>query len=289
MRWQGRRESNNVEVRRGQSGRGGMSGIGGMLPFLFKGKTGILIFVVVLIAGYYGIDLAPLFSGNMSSSTVSTPYKPSSAAEAEATQFTSVILASTEDVWSEIFKKHNVAYQQPKLVIYTQNTRTACGLGQSLMGPFYCPADRTVYIDLSFYEEMKQKLGGGGDFAQGYVIAHEVGHHVQNLLGTSEQVRRAQQGQSEKRVNQLSVELELQADCYAGIWGKHMDMQNVLENGDLEEALKTAQAIGDDTLQKQATGKVMPDSFTHGTSKERYDWFKRGFDSGDIAQCNTFN
>lgn len=286
MRWRGRRESTNIEDRRGQSG-GGFGG-GGMLPF--KGKSGILMFVVVLIAGYYGVDLSPLLSGASNpSSSSSAPYQPSSAEEAEAAQFTSVILASTEDSWNEVFKKLNRTYQPPKLVMYTQNTRTSCGVGQAMMGPFYCPADQTVYIDLAFYQEMKNKLGGGGEFAQGYVVAHEVGHHVQNLLGTADKVRAAQQRMSEKDANKLSVALELQADCYAGIWGQSMNMQNVLENGDLEQALNTAQAIGDDQLQKQATGTVVPDSFTHGTSEQRYQWFKRGYETADINQCNTFD
>ncbi|MEY6296111.1 neutral zinc metallopeptidase, partial [Salmonella enterica subsp. enterica serovar Corvallis] len=178
--------------------------------------------------------------------------------------------------------------QQPKLVMYRGMTRTGCGAGQSVMGPFYCPADGTVYIDLSFYDDMKNKLGADGDFAQGYVIAHEVGHHVQKLLGIEPKVRQLQQNASQTEVNRLSVRMELQADCFAGVWGHSMQQQGVLEAGDLEEALNAAQAIGDDRLQQQGQGRVVPDSFTHGTSEQRYSWFKRGFDSGDPAQCNTF-
>lgn len=187
-----------------------------------------------------------------------------------------------------IFKQLGKQYTPPKLVMYRNATQTACGAGQTMMGPFYCPNDSTVYIDLAFYDEMKRRLGGGGDFAQGYVIAHEVGHHVQHLLGIESQVRQLQQRGNQTQANQLSVKLELQADCFAGIWGNAMQKQNILESGDLQQALNTAQAIGDDTLQKESQGRVMPDSFTHGTSEQRYSWFNRGFTSGDVNSCNTF-
>lgn len=203
-------------------------------------------------------------------------------------RFTSVVLASTEDAWGEIFQQSGSRYQAPKLVLYRGATRTGCGQGQSVMGPFYCPADRTVYIDLSFYQEMRDKLGADGDFAQGYVVAHEVGHHVQNLLGIERKMREQQQGLSRAEQNKLSVKLELQADCFAGVWGHYMQREQVLEHGDLEEALNAAQAIGDDRLQQQSQGRVIPDSFTHGSSAQRYAWFKRGFDSGKPASCNTF-
>ncbi|WP_368766123.1 KPN_02809 family neutral zinc metallopeptidase, partial [Enterobacter hormaechei] len=208
--------------------------------------------------------------------------------EDEAAKFTSVILATTEDTWGQQFEKMGRTYQPPKLVMYRGATRTGCGTGQSVMGPFYCPADSTVYIDLSFYDDMKSKLGADGDFAQGYVIAHEVGHHVQKLLGIEPKVRQMQQNASQAEVNRLSVRMELQADCFAGVWGHSMQQQGVLETGDLEEALNAAQAIGDDRLQQQSQGRVVPDSFTHGTSEQRYSWFKRGFDSGNPSQCNTF-
>ncbi|WP_145515054.1 KPN_02809 family neutral zinc metallopeptidase [Yersinia massiliensis] len=285
MRWQGRRESDNVEDRRGSSYGGG-----GFRPPI-GGKGGLVILIVVLVAGYYGVDLTPLLNGgDPMSQTQTQPRAPSSvsAKDDQYAKFTSVVLADTEDTWKPIFQKMGRTYQEPKLVMYRGATRTGCGTGQSVMGPFYCPADSTVYIDLSFYEEMKNKLGAGGDFAQAYVIAHEVGHHVQHLMGIDTKVRQQQQGATQAEANRLSVKMELQADCFAGVWGKAMDEQQVLEVGDLQEALNAAQAIGDDRLQQQSQGRVVPDSFTHGTSQQRYTWFKRGFDSGDPNSCNTF-
>ncbi|WDF89262.1 KPN_02809 family neutral zinc metallopeptidase [Aeromonas hydrophila] len=278
MRWQDRRESNNVEDRRQQGGGGGIP-IGG------KGR--LILLVVVMVAGYYGVDLSPLLS---EPTTQSQPQRQemSQPAKDPLARFTSVMLASTEDAWGEIFQQSGSRYQAPKLVLYRGATRTGCGQGQSVMGPFYCPADRTVYIDLSFYQEMRDKLGADGDFAQGYVVAHEVGHHVQNLLGIEHKMREQQQGLSRAEQNKLSVKLELQADCFAGVWGHYMEREQVLEHGDLEEALNAAQAIGDDRLQQQSQGQVIPDSFTHGSSAQRYAWFKRGFDSGKPASCNTF-
>ena len=285
MRWQGRRESDNVEDRRSSSGGGpSMGGPGFRLP---SGKGGIILLIVVLVAGYYGVDLTGMLTGEplQQQQQSSRSISPN---EDEAAKFTSVILATTEDTWSQQFEKMGKTYQPPKLVMYRGATRTGCGTGQSMMGPFYCPADSTVYIDLSFYEDMKRKLGADGDFAQGYVIAHEVGHHVQKLLGIEPKVRQMQQNASQTEVNHLSVRMELQADCFAGVWGNSMQKQGVLEAGDLEEALNAAEAIGDDRLQQQSQGRVVPDSFTHGTSEQRYTWFKRGFDSGDPAQCDTF-
>lgn len=286
MRWQGRRESDNVEDRRGQGG-GGLGGGGGMrLPI--RGKSGIVIIIVVLVAGYYGVDLTPLINGDPSTGMSQNQSQSISPKDDEQAKFTSIVLASTEDTWQQIFQQNGQTYSQPKLVMYRGATGTGCGTGQSVMGPFYCPADSTVYIDLSFYQELKDKLGAGGDFAQGYVIAHEVGHHIQNLLGTERKVRQMQQGASQVEVNRLSVKLELQADCYAGVWGHAMQQQNILEEGDLKQALDAAQAIGDDRLQQQGQGRVVPDSFTHGTSQQRYTWFKRGFDTGEPGQCDTF-
>ncbi|CNJ25658.1 ypfj protein%2C zinc metalloprotease superfamily [Yersinia aldovae] len=285
MRWQGRRESDNVEDRRGNS-----SGGGGFRPPI-GGKGGLVILIVVLVAGYYGVDLTPLLNGSDPMSQTQTQQRSPTAISPQDDQyakFTSVVLADTEDTWKPIFQQMGRTYQEPKLVMYRGATRTGCGTGQSVMGPFYCPADSTVYIDLSFYEEMKNKLGAGGDFAQAYVIAHEVGHHVQHLLGIDTKVRQQQQGASQAEVNRLSVKMELQADCFAGVWGKAMDQQQVLDVGDLQEALNAAQAIGDDRLQQKSQGRVVPDSFTHGTSQQRYTWFKRGFDSGDPNSCNTF-
>jgi len=280
MRWQGRDESSNVEDRRGRR-----SGSGGMIPL--RGPAGIVMLLVVLVAGYYGVDLTPLLTGGGEVSSSSQPYVPSEQ-EQEMAKFTSVALKTTEDAWIKIFQQEGRTYTPPKLVMYIGATSTTCGYGQSAMGPFYCPADQTVYIDLSFYQDMKNTMGGGGDFAQGYVIAHEVGHHVQHLLGIDQKVRQMQQGASQTEANQLSVKLELQADCFAGVWGQAMEREGILESGDVEEALKTAEAIGDDRLQKQSTGRVVPDSFTHGTSEQRYTWFKRGFDSGRPEVCNTF-
>ncbi|WP_412841239.1 neutral zinc metallopeptidase [Aeromonas dhakensis] len=278
MRWQDRRESNNVEDRRQQGGGGGIP-IGG------KGR--LILLVVVMVAGYYGVDLSPLLN-EPASQTQPQRQEMSQPAKDPLARFTSVMLASTEDAWGEIFQQSGNRYQAPKLVLYRGATRTGCGQGQSVMGPFYCPADRTVYIDLSFYQEMRDKLGADGDFAQGYVVAHEVGHHVQNLLGIERKMREQQQGLSRAEQNKLSVKLELQADCFAGVWGHYMEREQVLETGDLEEALNAAQAIGDDRLQQQSQGRVIPDSFTHGSSAQRYAWFKRGFDSGKPASCNTF-
>ena len=279
MRWQNKRESTNIEDRRSQT-----SSQLGNIPL--RGKSGLIVFIIILVAGYYGVDLTGLLN-----STTVTPTDQSvsySQEDEEATRFTSVILASTEDYWSQEFHRLGKSYTPAKLVLYRGSTRTGCGVGQSIMGPFYCSADRTLYLDLSFYQEMKQRLGGGGEFAQGYVIAHEVAHHVQNLLGTFDYVANLRQGNSSAGKNQLSVKLELQADCYAGMWGHAMQQENILEVCDIDTAVKTAQAIGDDRLQKQQQGYVVPDSFTHGTSQHRYNWFKRGFDSGNIKNCDTF-
>lgn len=260
-----------------------MGGRGFRLP---AGKGGVVLLVIVVIASFYGVDLTSLLTGEQPVSQQTS--RSVSQGEDEAAKFTSVILATTEDTWGQIFERQGKTYQQPKLVMYRGATRTGCGTGQSVMGPFYCPADSTVYIDLSFYDDMNNKLGAQGDFAQGYVIAHEVGHHVQKLLGIEPKVREMQRNASETEVNRLSVRMELQADCFAGVWGHSMQQQGVLEAGDLQEALNAAQAIGDDRLQQQSQGRVIPDSFTHGTSEQRYSWFKRGFDSGDPNQCNTF-
>ena len=281
MRWQGRRESDNVEDRRDQSS--GLGG-GGRQIRLPRGKGGIVLLIAVEVAGYYGYDLTGLLTGGDVAPTSQQQQRSVSANDDEAAKFTKVILATTEDTWGKLFQQMNKQYVAPKLVMYRGATRTGCGTGQSVMGPFYCPADQTVYIDLSFYDEMKTKLGAGGDFAQGYVVAHEVGHHVQKLLGIEPKVREMQQGASEKQVNQLSVKMELQADCFAGVWGHYMQKENILEAGDLQEALNAAEAIGDDRLQQKGQGRVVPDSFTHGTSEQRYTWFKRGFDGGDPGQ-----
>lgn len=281
MRWQNREGSSNVEDRRGQRLGGGLGGI----PL--GGRSSIIVLLVVLVAGYYGVDLSGLLSEGGMVAPVSAP-RTSSQQEQELARFTSVVLKTTEDTWQDIFRRAGNAYPPPTLVLYSGTTQTACGYGQSAMGPFYCPGDGNVYIDLAFYRDMQTRLGGGGDFALGYVLAHEVGHHVQNVLGIAKKVREMQRSVSQTEANRLSVMMELQADCFAGVWGHNMQRQGVLETGDLEEALNTAAAIGDDRLQRQQTGRVVPDSFTHGTSQQRYTWFKRGFDSGDPAQCNTY-
>lgn len=282
MRWEDRPESQHVEDRRAQ----GPMRLGG-LPI--NGKSGLILLAVVLVAGFFGYDLSPLLSGLGGGSMVmDSPSHQPSQMEDQLARFTSVTLRSTEDTWSQIFRQAGQQYAPATLVLYSGSTDTACGYGQSAMGPFYCPADHKVYIDLSFYNDMERKLGGGGDFALGYVLAHEIGHHVQNQLGISQEVRKQMASSSQTEANRLSVMQELQADCFAGVWGHQMHKEGILESGDLEEALNTATAIGDDRLQKQATGRVVPDSFTHGTSKQRFTWFKRGFDSGDPGQCNTF-
>ncbi|MEY8711999.1 hypothetical protein A9B99_18750 [Mangrovibacter phragmitis] len=287
MRWQGRRESDNVEDRRNQQRSSPYQGRGRGLP-LPRGKSGLVILALVAVAGYYGVDLTALITGEPVYSPAHQQTTRPSAKQDEAAKFTSVILATTEDTWQGLFKKMGKNWQPPRLVMYRGSTHTGCGTGQSVMGPFYCPADATVYIDLSFYDDMKHKLGAAGDFAQGYVIAHEVGHHVQKLLGVEAKVRQLQQHATKVEANRLSVKMELQADCFAGVWGHAMQKEGVLEAGDLQEALNAAEAIGDDRLQQQSQGRVIPDSFTHGTSEQRYTWFSRGFQSGDPAVCNTF-
>ena len=284
MRWQDMERSQNVEDRRGRGGIGGIP---------MRGKPSVLLLLVVLVAGYYGVDLSGLLGEGGVPVSVNSPgltqQQPRNTSQDDTmADFTKVVLKQTETVWQHFFAQIGKHYEAPRLVLYSGTTETACGYGQAAMGPFYCPADRKLYVDLSFYHDMQTKLGGGGDFALGYVVAHEVGHHVQNLLGTAGQVRELQARSGKRDANQLSVLMELQADCYAGVWGQSVQRSGRLEQGDLEEALSTAAAIGDDRLQRQAGGRVVPDSFTHGTSEQRYYWFKLGFDSGNPAQCNTF-
>ncbi|WP_293302227.1 neutral zinc metallopeptidase [Pedobacter sp. UBA4863] len=276
MQWFGK-GSNNMEDGRG--GGGGKVALGG----------GIGI-IIVIIGLFLGKDLTGLVNQLPITSEQTEVKKGSSANDDPQKKFVSGVLESTEIVWDEQFNQMGFQYQQPKLRLFTGGVQTACGGASSAVGPFYCPADSKVYIDLSFFEELKNRFGAAGDFAQAYVIAHEVGHHVQNLLGASEKVQRARRQLSETEYNKLSVMLELQADFYAGLWAHHA--QNLkdfrLDAGDLEEALTAANAIGDDKLQKQATGQVVPDSFTHGTSAQRMYWFKKGFETGDIKQGDTF-
>jgi hypothetical protein len=280
MRWRGGRRSSNIEDRRGTRLRGGRA---------FKGGIGTIV-ITLALAYFLGIDpqvLLQLQQGG-APEVVETDYQPT-AEEQQQADFVSVVLADTEDTWGEIFRRAGHVYEEPNLVLFTGSVRSACGMASAAMGPFYCPADKKVYIDLSFFKDLKKRHGAPGDFAQAYVIAHEVGHHVQNLLGTSSQVRKAQQGLGKSGANELSVQLELQADCFAGLWGNHADRsRQVLEQGDIEEALGAASAIGDDRLQREGQGYVVPESFTHGTSKERVHWFRKGIESGDVGDCDTF-
>lgn len=280
MRLDDQEESGNVEDR-----RGGGFGIGG-------GGLGIGTIAVALVASYFfGIDPTVLL-GLASNFQASTPPPASSRkppAGDEMARFVSKILASTEMTWGEVFGEAGARYQEPKLVLFSGVTPTACGTGQSAMGPFYCPADQKVYIDLSFYRDLKERFHAPGEFAQAYVIAHEVGHHVQNLLGISDKVHQAQQSAGRAKANALSVRLELQADCFAGVWGYRADAaRKVIEPGEIEQALTAASAIGDDRLQQQSQGRIVPESFTHGTSEQRVRWFKRGLETGDMRRCDTF-
>jgi predicted metalloprotease len=288
METEGRRESDNVEDRRGQGGGGG--GGGGMRV----GGRGIGIgsIAIALVASVvFGINpltvLGILSGGGGPAPQVSQGPAAKPPKDDQMAGFVSKVLADTEDVWGTMFKQGGAAYKQPKLVLFRGSTPTACGAGQAAMGPFYCPGDQKVYIDLGFYETMKRQLGAPGDFAQAYVIAHEIGHHVQNQLGISAKVDAMRGRISEKEQNVLSVRLELQADCFAGVWA-HGSKLN-LDKGDIEEALNAAAQIGDDTLQKKSQGYAQPDSFTHGSSKQRMTWFNAGLQSGNMKQCDTFS
>jgi uncharacterized protein len=301
MRWRGNRRSSNVEDQRAmRASRLGGSVGGGLLqllPTVFKllGFKGTLVAAAAL--GAYGLATGNL--GNMlallgvqqggSSSMSAQPFKET-AAEKELVDFVSVILADTEDTWTTLFQQQGQTYQAPRLVLFRDAVKSACGMAESAMGPFYCPGDQKVYIDLGFYDQLKNKFRAPGDFAQAYVIAHEVGHHIQTLLGISNKVHAARSKLSKAEGNKLSVKQELQADCLAGVWANHAhNSRQLLEAGDVEEGLTAASAIGDDTLQKQAKGYISPDSFTHGTSAQRVKWFKVGLESGDMSRCDTFS
>jgi hypothetical protein len=279
MRLDDERESSNVEDRRG----------GGGLP-ISGGHIGIGTIALALAAWYFGID--PSVVLNMASGpTAQTSQVQSSAppADDQMAHFVGKVLAETEDTWTTIFQREGKQYVQPKLVLYTGSTPTACGTGEAAMGPFYCPGDQKVYIDLAFYQELKDRFHAPGDFAEAYVIAHEIGHHVQNLLGISERVERQRERASKADANKLSVKLELQADCLAGVWAANTDQsKHFLDPGDVEEAIAAATAIGDDRLQKESRGFAVPDSFTHGSSEQRVRWFKQGMDGGKPGVCNTF-
>ncbi len=296
MDWKRGRRSDNLDDLRNSP----MSAAGGMglvslvfrfLPFLLQTKLGrrLLVVGILVIGGakLLGVDLLQL---TQQSSTPSNSQQNLTDADKELADFVSVVLANTEDVWTMLFQQKGIQYQKPRLVLFRHRVNSACGFAQSAMGPFYCPADNKLYIDLSFYEQMKNQLGAPGDFAQAYVIAHEVGHHVQNLLGISKKVRDAERGLSQVEINKLSVKQELQADCFAGVWGHHADKDfRLIEEGDLQEALVAASAIGDDNLQQKSQGTIQPESFTHGSAKQRVEWFKRGMETGSIESCNTFS
>jgi len=282
MKWLGRRESDNVDDRRGMSG-GGKAALGG-------GVIGIIILLINMFGGENLQQLTPVLEQLNNGQQTEQTRQPLTAEQEEIGRFVKTVLADTEDVWKKVFAENGLTYENPKLVLFTSNVETGCGSATSASGPFYCPADRKVYMDMAFFEELKTRFGAkGGDFAIAYVIAHEIGHHVQNLLGTSDKTRQEQQGLSETDANKLSVALELQADFYAGLWTHYdQNMNSVLEAGDIEEALSAANAVGDDAIQSKMQGHVVPDSFTHGTSQQRMYWFNRGFKSGDIKQGNTF-
>lgn len=292
MDWKGGRRSDNIEDRRDFSAAGAGAGIGILLrflPMLLQTKMGRIILLVGALA-YFGLKFLGIDLLNLAAPIQTSEYSQNVAPEdQELVDFVSVVLANTEDTWATLFQQMGQQYEKPKLVLFRNSVASACGFAQSAMGPFYCPADNKLYIDLSFYQDMKNKLGAPGDFAQAYVIAHEVGHHVQNLLGVAAKVSQLQRGQDQATANRLSVLQELQADCFAGIWGHYANKDfRMIEDGDLEEALNAAAAIGDDKLQQRANGHIRPESFTHGTSKQRMEWFKRGMDTGSVESCNTF-
>jgi predicted metalloprotease len=279
MLWQGQRESDNVEDERGSGGGGGRIVLGGGIG------TIILVVLYLLLGG----NPQALFNSQQAQLPQTAQYD-SQAPRDEASKFVAVVLADTEDAWHAIFRQMGREYQEPKLVLFTDVIQSGCGFARGATGPFYCPEDRRVYIDLGFFRELQDRLGAGGDFAEAYVIAHEVEHHVQNLLGISDRVQAARGRVSQSEYNQLSVRLELQADFLAGVWARYADrIKHVVEAGDIEEAMRAASAVGDDRLQYQSRGYVVPDSFTHGTSEQRMRWFRRGYETGDLSQGDTFS
>ncbi|HPW84337.1 MAG TPA: neutral zinc metallopeptidase [Rhodoferax sp.] len=298
MKWEGNRESDNVEDRRSGGGAGGGfsgGGLGGLLGALLGSKLGVGTIVIALLGswalGINPLTILSLLSGE-GAPTAQVQQAPAQRppADDQMARFVSTVLADTEDVWTDVFSQGGGTYQQPKLVLFRGATATSCGQGQSAMGPFYCPADRKVYIDLGFYQTLQKQLGAPGDFAQAYVIAHEVGHHVQNLLGVSAKVEQARGRMSEAEYNALSVRVELQADCLAGVWAHHANnARQLLEQGDVEEAMNAAARIGDDALQRGSGGAVVPESFTHGSSAQRQKWFATGLKNGTVKGCDTFS
>lgn len=304
MLWKGRRQSDNIEDRRGQGGGlGGGFGGGGpgqfRIPIGGRAGGGGLSTIVILVVLFFalkacGIDPMQILEqggvlpggGNITQQTSDDGSAPASD---EMKQFVGTVLAETEDVWNGIFKANGLTYEEPKLVMFSGQIRSACGFASSAAGPFYCPGDHKVYLDTSFFRQLERQFGASGDFAQAYVVAHEVGHHVQNLTGILPKFNQMRQQMSEAEANQMSMRVELQADCFAGVWGHFTAQKGILEQGDLEEALNAAQQIGDDTLQKKTQGYVVPESFNHGTSAQRQKWFATGFRSGKLSDCDTFN
>jgi uncharacterized protein len=293
MRWDRGRRSDNIEDNRGAGGglgfpAGRMPGRIG-IPGGRAGVGGFGLIAIVVVALLLGVDPSQLLQGNLGDNPSSyVPQAPTSAQEEKLKDFVSVVLADTEDTWHEQFRTLGSTYEEPKLVLFSGGAESGCGFAQSAMGPFYCPRDHKVYLDLSFFQELADRFGAPGDFAGAYVIAHEVGHHVQNLMGIMDKVDAARGG-SETGADSSSVRLELQADCFAGVWARNADRsRHILEAGDIEEAMQAAAAVGDDRLQREAQGYAVPDSFTHGTSEQRVRWFKRGFDGGGVDACDTF-
>lgn len=301
MRWRGSRESENVEDRRGE-GYSGLGGGGMRLPIGRGGIGGLGIVAIVLLGLVFGVDPTVILSGLDGGGGAPSSYVPDQRSAApgsgpgaregardEGRQFVSVVLADTEDTWRALFQQMGRTYQEPTLVLFSGATQSGCGFAQAASGPFYCPLDRKVYLDTSFFQEMSRRFGAPGDFAQAYVIAHEIGHHVQNLLGILPRVEAAQQQASQSDANRVQVMVELQADCFAGLWAHYADRsRGIVESGDIDEALNAAAAIGDDRLQKRTQGYVVPDAFTHGSSAQRVRWFKQGYERGDPRACNTF-
>ncbi|BAV47189.1 zinc protease [Mesorhizobium loti] len=302
MLWRGRRQSDNIEDDRSDSGGGGIGGGGGFqLPI--GGRTGgggsIILVILVVIAGwYFGFDpsailgggdggLLPGGGGQITDNGGGGQDSGTAPANDEMKQFVATVLAETEDTWTGIFKSQGLTYEDPKLVLFSGQVRSACGFASAAAGPFYCPGDHKVYLDMTFFQELDQKFGASGEFARAYVIAHEVGHHVQNLTGIMGKFNQMRQGMSEADANQLSVRIELQADCFAGVWAHYTGQKGILEQGDIESALNAAKQIGDDTLQKKMQGYVVPESFNHGTSQQRQTWLARGYKSGKLSDCNT--
>jgi uncharacterized protein len=282
MRWEDLRRSQNVEDQRGDSQP---SGLGGGIRLGFGGI--VIVGLLSLLLGQNPIDVLSALQG-VNTAPPAQVQVQQPAANDQNTEFVRAILGDTEDTWQQIFQASGEQYQKPRLVLFNNAVNSACGYANAAVGPFYCPGDQKVYLDLSFFQELSQRFGASGDFARAYVIAHEIGHHVQNLMGISDQVSQQQRRVDEVNANALSVRLELQADCFAGVWGHYADRRNLLEQGDVEEALRAATEIGDDRLQKRSQGYVVPESFTHGSSAQRVQWFQTGLEGGDIRQCNTF-